>query len=89
MTFTLACIVCGEPLPSLGEPNHPKGAVVFTSQGNFGSGVFDPGPNSDVYLVVNICDGCMLKARAKKQVAWVEPQPCPAPKYEIWGHGVI
>ena len=58
----MKCIVCKRHLENFdnGEVNHPKGAVVFSARGNYGSTVFDP--MDETYLEVNICDGCLRLA---------------------------
>ncbi len=65
----LNCIVCNKELePALPEPEHnqPYGGTSFTSQGHYGSTVWDPMDGSS--LEINVCDECLVKAAYKDQV---------------------
>ena len=66
---SLPCLVCGKALERAvpQEQNHPNDAIVCTSHGNYGSGVFDPCDGH--YLEVNVCDSCLKKAAAEGKVA--------------------
>lgn len=62
------CIVCGGELDGLGgyvegSPpyfNQPEGGTGFTTQGNYGSTVFDP-MNGNT-LSISVCDDCLTTA---------------------------
>jgi hypothetical protein len=51
------CLICGKPLPpAIADTNEPLGGVRFTSRGNYGSTVYDPGEALDEFIEVVICD---------------------------------
>lgn len=57
--FPLPCLLCRKELESIVKPGpQPAGAVMFTSPGTFGSGVFDDIDGSR--LQINICDECLI-----------------------------
>lgn len=65
--FALPCIICNKPLTNVDEDvdNQPSGGVEFQSLGHYGSTIHDSTPWEDqepMYLVVNICDTCVLRA---------------------------
>ena len=65
MKDTVDCVVCGKRLEPVFDclHNQPNDGIVFTSQGNYGSTVFDPFDGTAVS--VNICDSCFKKAVKK------------------------
>lgn len=62
----LGCIVCRKALDSVHQEaeNHPDGAVVCTTRGNYGSTVFDPMVRPH-RLEFNVCDDCLSAAAAR------------------------
>lgn len=68
--YALPCIVCGTELEALfaehGIDNQPNHGVCFTSQGHYGSTIFDPMDGSMVE--VNVCDTCMDHAAKMERV---------------------
>ncbi len=69
---TLRCIVCTEVLKPIWDPvifpqdaqvNQPSGGMTFTSEGQYGTTVFDPMNGS--FLEINICDDCMKMREAE------------------------
>lgn len=61
----LPCIICHKQLEyALGrrtaDTNQPSGGIACTTQGHYGSTVFDPMDAS--FLEINICDKCMVQA---------------------------
>lgn len=65
--FALPCIKCGKPLINVDEDidNQPSGGTEFQSLGHYGSTIHDSTPWGDEekeWLVVNICDTCILRA---------------------------
>lgn len=84
----LRCVRCDctfeDAMPG-SEPSPPSGGLVFTSGGNYGSGVFDE--TGDSRLLVLICDECILALRALENVV-IYRQPVPsAVKYTLWKTG--
>ena len=62
--MTLPCIVCDKPLESaLGDDaeNQPYAGTAFTSQGHYGSTVFD---SDGGYLELNICAECSIAKKS-------------------------
>ena len=63
VTSSLPCIKCGKQLKdALSDPSHgnqPYPGLEFMSQGHYGSTVFDLDPG---YLIVNICDECIVSS---------------------------
>lgn len=61
--------------PAFDRPHSaPSGGVVFRSRGNYGSTVYDA--QFDEYLMILICDGCLLGNKADV----LECFPCHAPQ---------
>lgn len=70
-----SCFCCGKQLVGAIDSNieqeftsPPDGATTWTTRGNYGSAVFDPGPpevqrGRDERLEISICDDC-LKTKA-------------------------
>ena len=65
------CFICDEPLKDGVDGNDkclisypPSGAIMFTSRGNWGSSLFDPGNTPEV-IEIAICDRCVYDRRAK------------------------
>jgi hypothetical protein len=64
----LACFKCGQALENATRTsdglamnqNQPSEGLAFTSHGAYGGTVFDPMDGH--YLLINICDLCLLKA---------------------------
>lgn len=87
----LPCLGCGKPLASIfelplpesGFVNYPSDATIFTTHGNYGSTVFDPGDGSA--LVINICDACLLQAQVEGRVLFLPRPPSPpSPVLTLW-----
>lgn len=86
-----ACVVCGREIRSamneatsgwaaesdIEEP--PHAATIFTSQGNYGSTLWDPAPRDKYtpYLQVTICDKCLTFAASAGRVIKCVPVPVP------------
>lgn len=65
----LTCIVCDyQPDTAFNgcENNQPYKATAFNTVGHYGSTFFDPMDGSQIEI--NVCDDCLRKAVAKKQV---------------------
>lgn len=70
--FALPCIKCNKPLKNCDSDidNQPGGGTEFQSLGHYGSTIHDERmklgdgltENNLLYLVVNICDTCILRA---------------------------
>jgi hypothetical protein len=64
--LALPCIACGKPLKNVDEDidNQPYGGTEFQSLGHYGSTIHDwiPGDPEKLYLIVNICDTCIMRA---------------------------
>ena len=72
------CLVCGKRLPHVAwEAAQPVNGTVFTTEGHYGSGVFDP-MNGD-QLSVAVCDGCLVERQDRVLFTPVggRPGPCP------------
>lgn len=52
------CFKCDKAIQMLQIVEAPLDATIWTSRGNFGSAVYDPGP-SDSHLEICICDDCL------------------------------
>lgn len=48
--------------------NHPYKATAFITRGHYGSTFFDPMDGS--YIEINVCDECLVKAKAKGQLLY-------------------
>jgi hypothetical protein len=72
MRNALPCIVCDKKLKSLYGPNQPDNGLEFTTQGHYGTTVFDPMDGS--YLAINVCDDCLKKAISKKKTKEYPPR---------------
>jgi hypothetical protein len=59
----LPCIICGDTLKNVWEDaeNQPSDGVACTTNGNYGSTVYDSILNGE-FLEFNICDPCLVKA---------------------------
>ena len=70
---TISCFKCQKQLENITErvANQPDGALEFISYGHYGSRAFDP-MNGD-FLIINICDDCLLEASEKGLVAHPNP----------------
>lgn len=68
---TLSCIVC-DYQPDVAyngcESNQPYKATAFSTRGHYGSTFFDPMDGSQIEI--NVCDSCLQKAVAKKQILY-------------------
>lgn len=68
--YALPCIVCGAELEALffehGAENQPSHGVCFTTQGHYGSTVFDP--MDGTMIEVNVCDTCLNHAAKMDRV---------------------
>jgi hypothetical protein len=67
----LSCIVCDyQPDTAFNgcTNNQPYKATAFTTMGHYGSTFFDPMDNSQIEI--NVCDDCLRKAVAKKQILY-------------------
>ncbi len=75
----LTCIVCDyQPDTAYNgcENNQPYKATAFTTHGHYGSTFFDSMGSSSIEI--NVCDDCLRKAVAKKQVLYythLRPKP--------------
>lgn len=86
----LDCIACGIELESsvFVEPEDdsyqmPSGATIFSSGGNYGSGLWDPpGLYNNKFLEFNICDDC-LTIGAKAGRVFIGERPYPPPLVTI------
>lgn len=80
------CIICGRTLENVGnaDMNQPSGGTAFTSQGHYGSTVFDP--MDGTFLEINICDDDLRAAAKKGQVLFGRPdRPVHTPPhYELF-----
>lgn len=73
MNNPLTCIVCDyQPVVAIHDTNtnHPYKATAFTTRGHYGSTFFDPMDGS--YIEINVCDDCLIKAKAKGQIYYDE-----------------
>lgn len=65
-TYTPSCIACGARLTESAVPSdvsripQPYAATLFTSDGNYGSTVWDPQANGRLQLMIWVCDPCMV-----------------------------
>lgn len=80
MIKTLPCVICKRELSSVfnheDTMNQPNDATNFCSNGNYGSGIFDP-IDQYVSLEINICDFCLEDALATNRVYYVVKKPQP------------
>lgn len=63
--LALPCILCDKPLVNVDEDvdNQPYCGTEFQARGHYGSTIHDPiGEDDPIFLVVNICDTCILRA---------------------------
>jgi len=67
----LPCFVCGAELRHCGGPdqagvlnNQPCGGIYLSSQGNYGSTVYDP-MHGSYRLELALCDSCLVKGWAR------------------------
>lgn len=77
----LRCIKCGrEFTPADGAQDRdtlaPYEALLFIARGNYGSAVYDPMSDRE-YLLVIICDACIVKAAGQGNVMQVTKVPRP------------
>jgi hypothetical protein len=75
----LPCLVCGRTLEAIDaspDAEHPQDGVAFTTQGNYGSTVFD---EHDRRLHVNVCDPCLTDAIAQGRTRETALPPPPTP----------
>lgn len=80
---SLPCIVCKKELfeefdmPDTHKYTQPAYGVVCSTEGNYGSEVFDPFDGQR--LIFNICDNCLLERSQKRfiKTCW----PIPSHKY--------
>lgn len=85
---SLRCVRCGcqfedaWPGTSLQAPSR---GLVFTTGGNYGSGIFDETDGSR--LLVLICDECVLGLRAMSNVIMYQQPAEPEPVYRLWAFG--
>jgi hypothetical protein len=84
----IPCFACGKTLYEVGTQeaiNQPHDALAFTTQGHYGTKVFDPMDGS--WLELNICDGCITERQDRVLIGKLyapRPQPLPKPKYKAW-----
>lgn len=68
--YALPCIVCGTELEALfaehGTENQPNHGVCFSTQGHYGSRVFDP--MDGTMIEINVCDTCLAHAATMDRV---------------------
>lgn len=72
-TLPVPCVICGQTfkdaMPESGpNRNQPSDGTAFTSNGHYGSTVFDPFNGS--MIEVNFCDPCLTEARKHSRVLW-------------------
>lgn len=83
VSLPVACIRCDrllENVSSDAEDNQPYAGTAFTSNGHYGSTVFDPtvpGP----MLEINICDPCLRRTAERGQVLFSR---APERTYELF-----
>lgn len=81
------CLCCDrEVVAYQDEPEMPKDAVAFRSYGNYGSTVWDSLYND--YLIVHICDECLVNRAARVLRAERIIQPAPDTTYAPWDPAV-
>ena len=71
----LTCIVCDyQPDTAFNgcENNQPYKATAFHTRGHYGSTFFDP--LDGTMIEINVCDSCLQKAVAKKQILYYNSQ---------------
>lgn len=58
----LPCIACGVFLRNVYDnaANQPSGGTAFTTEGHYGSTVFDP--MNGEHIEINVCDDCLVQA---------------------------
>jgi hypothetical protein len=87
----LPCIRCGRETKAAIEgddaaENPPDEALLFVTYGNYGSAVYDPVDDSQ-YLMVVICDSCVLDAAGKGIVLHCRQWKRPKTERETWDPG--
>lgn len=84
----LACIRCGKALTPSGPDfasTPPGDALIFMARGNYGSTIYDPQSEME-YLIVVICDPCVVAQAAGGNVMRVQKRVAPPPRQEPWTH---
>jgi hypothetical protein len=96
MKYTdLTCLCCGRKFTTEGPQDWddapPSEGLLFIARGNYGSTVYDPPPGHEEYLLVVICDQCILDAAGKQNVMhvvhWRQPRPVRVGTREPWDPG--
>lgn len=66
----LPCIVCGQALQNVIDDaqNQPNDGLAFTTNGHYGSTVFDP--MDGTAIEINVCDDCIRVAGREGRVLW-------------------
>ena len=95
MADTPACLRCDKQLNDSFQRDlwpipAPSEGTLFTSRGNYGSTLWDPGPSPDRrYLLAVICDECLSALRETGQIFIVTPPPevQTPPEVQVWQAG--
>lgn len=76
------CLRCDRPVDFIdGEPSMPSEAIMFSSSGNYGSGLWD---EMHRIIVVYVCDTCVAEHADGGHVLEVQTSPRPAAQYIPW-----
>jgi len=67
------CFKCGKALAPVDSDDEetfivPRGGVIFTAHGNYGSRIWDPPITSPTFLRLYICDACLQDGAAEVRV---------------------
>lgn len=70
------CIICKKELQNIFDgtnyvEHQPDDALTFTADGHYGTTAFDP--MDGTYLLINICDSCIISASKEDLVCHVTP----------------
>jgi hypothetical protein len=82
------CIVCDKELRPIHatSPHQPYGGVMAVVSGNYGSTIYDPPSHTRSYLLMYVCDECLVSAGQDGTVFEVtKPRPVLVDsQYETW-----
>lgn len=86
------CLRCGAKVrPAFPDyPVHsvqPSGATQFTSNGHYGSTVFDPTVSSRRFLVIDVCDPCLRLAIGEGRALMGTRTQTVEYTHEVWDGG--
>ena len=76
MESLMVCFCCGREL-EVTECGTPYPAVICRTSGNFGSTVYDPGPEftgSDDHIIFYVCDWCLVERQGRVVVIGFSPR---------------